>query len=108
VPERGSPSIPVGQPDAGATPDSGDSVDSGVPDADGRTDAGNDAANDAAPGPTGPELTAGGIHTCARLDDGTVKCRGRNASSELGLGDTQWRGDGPGEMGAALPAVQLK
>jgi hypothetical protein len=46
LPDRGSPSMPVGQPDARATPDarptpdSGGSVDSGVPDADGGPDAG--------------------------------------------------------------------
>jgi len=60
------------------------------------------------PGKTALQLTAGLGHTCARLDDGSVKCWGRNFEGQLGLGDTQNRGDGPGEMGAALPAVQLK
>jgi alpha-tubulin suppressor-like RCC1 family protein len=59
-------------------------------------------------GRTALQLTAGSAHTCARLDDGTVKCWGRNVEGQLGLGDNQDRGDGPGEMGAALPAVQLK
>ncbi len=70
-------------------------------------DAGTDAANDADAGPTGPELTAGFNHTCARLDDGSVKCWGSNVNGQLGLGDTQTRGDGPGEMGATLPVVNL-
>jgi alpha-tubulin suppressor-like RCC1 family protein len=65
-------------------------------------------AVDLGPGRTALQLTAGGVHTCARLDDGSVKCWGLNDSGQLGLGDTQNRGDGPGEMGAALPAVQLK
>jgi len=65
-------------------------------------------AVDLGPGRTALQLTAGFQHTCARLDDGSVKCWGFNNVGQLGLGDTQDRGDGPGEMGAALPAVQLK
>jgi E3 ubiquitin-protein ligase HERC3 len=60
------------------------------------------------PGRTALQLRGAKAHTCARLDDGTVKCWGNNALGELGLGDTQNRADGPGEMVAALPAVQLK
>jgi hypothetical protein len=73
-------------------------------------DAGSDVAdggNDAGTGPMGPEPTAGFQHTCVRLDDGSVKCWGFNIFGQLGLGDTQNRGDGPGEMGATLPAVNL-
>jgi alpha-tubulin suppressor-like RCC1 family protein len=47
----------------------------------------------------------GTSHMCARLDDATLRCWGRNAFGQLGLGDTNTRGDSPGEMGAALPAV---
>lgn len=53
------------------------------------------------------QLTSGAHHVCARLDDGTLKCWGNNANGELGLGDNQKRGDGPGEMGDALPVVKL-
>ena len=59
-------------------------------------------------GRTALQISAGYVHTCARLDDGSVKCWGYNGEGELGLGDTQRRGDGPGEMGANLPTVQLK
>lgn len=44
---------------------------------------------------------------CAILDNHQVKCWGTNASGTLGLGDTLNRGDDPGEMGDALPAVEL-
>ena len=65
-------------------------------------------AVDLGPGRTALQVTAGGSNTCARLDDGSVKCWGGNEFGQLGLGNTQDRGDGLGGMGAALPAVQLK
>jgi cysteine-rich repeat protein len=34
------------------------------------------------------ELATGGAHTCARLDNGQVKCWGNNDNGALGLGDT--------------------
>jgi len=52
-------------------------------------------------------VTGGFKHTCALLDDGRVKCWGSNGSGELGQGDTDARGDEPGEMGDALPPVEL-
>ena len=58
-------------------------------------------------GRTAVQITAGNDHTCAVLDDGSVKCWGGNDSGQLGLGDTVARGDGPGEMGDNLPAVDL-
>ena len=52
-------------------------------------------------------LTAGGGNTCVLLDNGQAKCWGYNNHGQLGLGDTQARGDGPGEMGDNLPAIDL-
>jgi len=46
-------------------------------------------------------------HSCALLDDASVKCWGSNTNGQLGLGDTGDRGDVSGEMGDALPATQL-
>ena len=53
------------------------------------------------------KLAVGGRHACAMLQSGAVKCWGYNEHGELGLGDTESRGDGPSEMGAALPEVSL-
>lgn len=53
------------------------------------------------------QISAGGVHTCARLTDGHVKCWGSGFFGVLGLGDEANRGDAPGEMGDALPIVDL-
>ncbi|MGB0730354.1 MAG: RCC1 domain-containing protein, partial [Ilumatobacteraceae bacterium] len=58
-------------------------------------------------GLTATNVFAGELHACALLSDGTLKCWGRNESGELGLGDNDYRGDGEGEMGDNLPAVNL-
>jgi hypothetical protein len=52
-------------------------------------------------------ISVGDSHTCAVLDDDSVKCWGWNANGQLGLGDTSSRGDYPGEMGDNLPVVDL-
>jgi alpha-tubulin suppressor-like RCC1 family protein len=52
-------------------------------------------------------VSVGEGHTCAILDDKSVKCWGSNSSGQLGLGDKNNRGDNSGEMGDNLPAVDL-
>jgi len=47
----------------------------------------------------------GASHACALLDNLSIKCWGQNAQGSLGLGDSNHRGDNPGEMGDLLPAV---
>ena len=58
-------------------------------------------------GRTAIAIAAGGYHSCAVLDDGTAKCWGANGSGNLGQGDTTTRGDGAGEMGDGLDAIDL-
>jgi cysteine-rich repeat protein len=58
-------------------------------------------------GRTARQVVAGENHTCALLDDGTIKCWGRNTEGELGLGDAVNRGTAPNQMADALPAVPL-
>ncbi|MEM9203579.1 MAG: S-layer homology domain-containing protein [Actinomycetota bacterium] len=58
-------------------------------------------------GRTAVSLVAGRDHTCAILDDDTLKCWGRNSSGQLGLGDDINRGGTPDEMGDFLAAVSL-
>lgn len=51
-------------------------------------------------------VAAGASHTCALLDDFSVKCWGYNAHGELGIGDSLNRGDDE-TLGDDLPVVAL-
>lgn len=51
-------------------------------------------------------ITAGRNHACALLDNGVVKCWGRNDTGQLGLGSTDNVGDAAGEV-ATLSGVSL-
>ncbi len=72
---------------------------------DGRLGYGNtdNVGDNETPGSLGPvklggravAISAGGTHTCAILDDGNVRCWGRNDSGQLGYGNRTWIGDTP-------------
>jgi alpha-tubulin suppressor-like RCC1 family protein len=64
-------------------------------------------AVDLGTGRTAKAISVGSTHTCAILDDGTVKCFGYNAWGHLGLGDTEGRGNSASDMGDNLPTVDL-
>lgn len=58
-------------------------------------------------GLTVDQVAIGDEHTCALFFNGRIKCWGYNYDGELGLGDVEFRGDNPGEMGDSLPFVNL-
>ncbi|MBI1860443.1 MAG: hypothetical protein HYR96_05960 [Deltaproteobacteria bacterium] len=52
-------------------------------------------------------VSAGGHFSCVLLENGSVKCWGRNHYGQLGQGHANNLGDGAGEMGDNLPAIDL-
>jgi alpha-tubulin suppressor-like RCC1 family protein len=46
-------------------------------------------------------------HACALFDSGRLVCWGSNGQGQLGLGDTQNRGDSPEELGPAMPSIDV-
>jgi alpha-tubulin suppressor-like RCC1 family protein len=57
---------------------------------------------------TAAAVATGAYHSCAVLDNGSVKCWGSNRDGALGIGTAQtYLGVNSYEMGDALPAVQL-
>jgi alpha-tubulin suppressor-like RCC1 family protein len=62
---------------------------------------------DLGPGRTVTAINVGSNHACAHLDNRQIRCWGNNANGQLGLGNTNDRGDQPGEMGTNLPRVPV-
>lgn len=62
-------------------------------------------------GRTATEIFAFGYISCAKLDNSTTKCWGRNNQGQMGIGDTAGNntnlGDGPNEMGNNLLPLDL-
>jgi alpha-tubulin suppressor-like RCC1 family protein len=58
-------------------------------------------------GRTARGIIAGDNQTCAILDNASIKCWGSNISGELGIGETENRGDNSSDMGDALPVISL-
>ena len=49
----------------------------------------------------------GGAHSCGLWPNKRLKCWGLNSHGQLGLGDTEDRGDSLNELGENLPYVDL-
>ena len=64
-------------------------------------------AIDLGTGRTATAIASGRYMAMALLDNGTVKAWGYNAQGQLGQGNTSNIGDGSGEMGDNLPAIDL-
>jgi alpha-tubulin suppressor-like RCC1 family protein len=64
-------------------------------------------AIDLGTGRTATALALRAGHTCARLVDGETKCWGFNQFGQVGIGTTTDVGDEAGEMGDALPVIDL-
>jgi alpha-tubulin suppressor-like RCC1 family protein len=77
-------------------------------DADGISDMGDILPTvDLGTGRTARGIIAGDNHTCAILDNASIKCWGSNISGELGIGEPGNRGDNSSEMGDNLPVISL-
>jgi alpha-tubulin suppressor-like RCC1 family protein len=53
------------------------------------------------------QICAGIYHSCVTTTAGKVKCWGLNTSGQLGIGSIINKGEAPGDMGDALPFVDL-
>ena len=56
---------------------------------------------------TAIQIAAAYFHSCAILDDNSLKCWGAGSFGANGQGETGNRGDAPGEMGDNLPPIDL-
>jgi alpha-tubulin suppressor-like RCC1 family protein len=57
-------------------------------------------------GRTATAIAAGNYHSCAILDNASVKCWGYNDLGQLGIDNATAMGDDAGEM-AVLPSIDL-
>jgi len=58
-------------------------------------------------GLTVQSLHVGYYHSCVVLNDNSFKCFGYNNFGNLGIGSTDYQGDGPNEMGNYLKPINL-
>ena len=58
-------------------------------------------------GRTATAIAVGFTHSCALLDNASIKCWGQNTYGELGIGNTTNMGSSSNQMGDTLPAVNL-
>ncbi|MGA0081764.1 MAG: RCC1 domain-containing protein, partial [Ilumatobacteraceae bacterium] len=65
------------------------------------------AAVDLGTGRTATMIAVGANHSCALLDNASLKCWGRNSFGQLGYNDTTTRGDNANEMGNSLPEISF-
>ena len=65
-----------------------------------------DTTTTASTGRTATAIDTGFYHTCALLDNASVKCWGRNEYGQLGIDNTTLMGDNSSEM-AVLPSIDL-
>jgi alpha-tubulin suppressor-like RCC1 family protein len=89
-----------------------DSGQLGIGDTTHRGDAGGEMGNslpavDLGTGVIARKIYAGYGYTCAITTTGRVKCWGNNSLGQLGLGDTDSRGDASSEMGDVLVPIEV-
>jgi alpha-tubulin suppressor-like RCC1 family protein len=58
-------------------------------------------------GRTATSISGSNVHTCALLDNASVKCWGHGENGRLGQGNPNNLGDGANEMGDNLPSIDL-
>ena len=58
-------------------------------------------------GRTAVQIVVGSYHSCAILDNASLKCWGYNANGQLGVGSTTQYGSAANQMGTNLPTISL-